>query len=68
MITIVERNGGWTIADDGQVLAHLSNAKAEQVNAALSEALRPVSTAITPAKYAARVRPPIQHYPVRTAE
>lgn len=69
MITVIERNGGWTVADDGQVLAHLTDAKAEQVKDALYEALRPVSTLSTPAKkHAGRVRPPIRRYPVKASK
>lgn len=76
MITIIERDGGWTIGvpDDrnpdahyGQVL-HVTDAEAEELRAALTNALRPVDTAaVSPAKAYARMRPPIQRYPVRAA-
>lgn len=67
MITVFERSGGLTIGIDGHP-HHVTKAEADDLRAKLSEALRPVSTAITPAKYAARVRPPIQRYPVEASK
>ena len=50
MITVVKGgNNVYTIADDGQVLRHLSEAKADELRAKLTDALRPVDTgAVTP--------------------
>lgn len=60
MITVIERDKGWTIGNDGQVL-HVTNAQAEELRAKLHDALRPVSTAATPAK--AR----LMRYPAKAA-
>lgn len=69
MIVVIEGSNGYTIADDGQVLAHLTEAKADELRARLADALHPVNTgAVTPAKYAARNRPPIMRYPLRATK
>lgn len=73
MIVIIEGNGGYTIARNGQLLtttnehgyhkpAYFTAAQVNELRAALAEALSPVSTAVSPAK--ARMRPPIMRYPV----
>ncbi|WP_146190758.1 hypothetical protein [Mycobacteroides abscessus] len=60
MIAVIQGNDGYTIANNGQVLArNLTAAEADELHTALGETLRPVNTgAVTPAK--ARMRPPIQ--------
>lgn len=62
MITVIERTSGWTIASDGQVLAHLTDAEADELRAKLTDALQPVSTAVTPAK--AR----LMRYPIKATK
>lgn len=63
MIAVIERASGYTIADDGKVLGHLSDAKAETLRDALNEALRPLGpNRLSPAKYAARLKPSIHVY------
>ena len=63
MITITDRDDGHIYhieyAREGQVLDLMSTAEAEELHAKLADALRPVSTAVTPAK--AR----IMRYPVK---
>lgn len=57
MITVIERNTGWTIARDGQVLTHLTDTEAKQLRARLTDTLKPVNTAVTPAKARLMVYP-----------
>lgn len=56
-VAVVRRNNGYTLAHDGQAI-HISQSDANELIADLS-ALRPASTAVTPAK--AR----LMRYPVR---
>lgn len=69
MFAVIQGNNGYTIANNGQVLArNLSAAEANELHTAISETLRPVSTrAVTPAKAAARMRPSIMRYPVKAS-
>lgn len=61
MFAVIQGNKGYTIANNGETLARLTNAEADELRTALNETLRPVSTvAVTPAK--ARMRPPIKRY------
>lgn len=54
MITITDRDDGHVhhieYARGGQVLDLMSSAEAEELRAKLTDTLRPVSTAVTPAK------------------
>lgn len=79
MIVVVENNNGYSIATNGQVLkvqnehgrhvpAQFAAAELDELRSAVS-VLKPVSTgAVTPAKAAARMRPPIQRYPVNAEQ
>lgn len=59
-VSVIRRNTGYTLTQDGQVI-HISQSDANELIADLS-ALRPASTAVTPAK--AR----LMRYPVRTKD
>lgn len=74
MIVVIESNNGYTVAVNGQLLktanehgryipAHLTATEVAELRSALSETPTPLSTgAITPAKAAERMRPPIKRY------
>ncbi len=68
MIAVIERGTGYTIANNGHTL-HVSFAEADELSAALNETVRAKRPkAVTPAKYAARARPPIMRYATGTAK
>lgn len=66
MILVIESSEGYTIANNGQVLARLTDADAHDLRTALNQTLRPLDTgAVSPAKAAARMKPPIMRYPAK---
>ena len=61
MIVVIEGNNGYSIANNGQTLARLTDTEADALRTALNETLRPLSTgAVSPAK--AR----LMRYPIKT--